>query len=460
MQMPNIKKGSRALTIFSMSLVLLSGRVYARQYTDNELHKMGIYFLSQSDSALTCAAVNGTPVNGAKTGTGVYILGDSVTAAAEAKYNSAFGDKGLPIVIDSSTARTITTSGTDSNRTSGIEAVTADKDSIASANSIVIALGTSGGNTPENIQTLLNAIRAPGFNPNAKIFWVDTTVVGRPDYVPTIRDANRAIYNAGSSGVTAISWFKAVTPLGDPQNPTGKEVDANGLLNVADPHYQPTSAGIDALVTLVVAAVTGDQGSVSGGCYGSGGTLTGGDNLEKAFKFFIGVGLSPLQAAGILGSMVHEAPGISGTKDSPLTPNPPEPQQLQGNFSSFVPSNTLTDAQIHDTKLGWGIVQWTPSNKMIEPSRAAGITDAQISTLEYQLHFLWEQLNGNGTGAAANEKSAGDALKAATTIEQAALAFAMKFERCTECSSATSATVTARIKSAIDILAKYGSVGI
>ena len=43
----------------------------------------------------------------------------------------------------------------------------------------------------------------------------------------------------------------------------------------------------------------------------------------------------------------------------------------------------------------WGIVQWLPPTKMIDPSRAAGRARA-IESLEHQVGFLWKQLEGTG----------------------------------------------------------------
>jgi len=63
---------------------------------------------------------------------------------------------------------------------------------------------------------------------------------------------------------------------------------------------------------------------------------------------------------------------------------------------------------------------------MITPSRSAGAGDEKIESLEFQLDFLKIQLEGKGPAA---EGLAGDKLRAAHTVEDAAVAFAQYYER-------------------------------
>lgn len=143
----------------------------------------------------------------------------------------------------------------------------------------------------------------------------------------------------------------------------------------------------------------------------SGASLVGGDNTAKAFNFFVSKGLTPQQSAGIVGNMVEES-GVLPMRQQ----NKPANQEV-------------SSSQALSSGLGWGLVQWTPPSKMINPSLAAGKTNAEVDTLAYQLQFLWEQLEGTGTGAKISEKAAGDHLKQQTTIDGAARSFMLKFER-------------------------------
>ncbi|MGZ0150079.1 phage tail tip lysozyme [Kribbella sp. WER1] len=153
-----------------------------------------------------------------------------------------------------------------------------------------------------------------------------------------------------------------------------------------------------------------DPSDSVGGCSCQNGNLSGSNNQQKAFNYFVSVGYSKEQSAGIVGNMISES-GV-------------EPGRKQGT-----PPGTVTKASdVVDAggAVGWGIVQWTPPGKMINPARSAGANDEQIGSLAFQLDFLHKQLLGQGP---LSEKEAGDAVKAATTVDQAAVAFGGKFER-------------------------------
>lgn len=129
-------------------------------------------------------------------------------------------------------------------------------------------------------------------------------------------------------------------------------------------------------------------------------TVSGSSNAEIVYNFFVGKGYKPFQAAAIIGNMTVES-GV-------------QPQRLQGT-----PINTITPAEEwRDINGGgWGLVQWTPGSKMINPVREAGKDPNDILV---QLDFLYTQLEGTG---ALSEKAAGDQFKATTNIKDAVLAF-------------------------------------
>ena len=139
-------------------------------------------------------------------------------------------------------------------------------------------------------------------------------------------------------------------------------------------------------------------------------SLVGSDDAQKAFNYFVSQGLAPFMSAGIVGNMQAES-GV-------------QPERLQSTPSGLqTPAESLTDYQLNHTgngSVGWGIVQWTPPGKMINPTKAAGKNPNDISV---QLDFLWAQLT---TGS---EKGAGDALKATTDVDSAAVSFLTKYER-------------------------------
>lgn len=169
--------------------------------------------------------------------------------------------------------------------------------------------------------------------------------------------------------------------------------------------------------TLTADGSGGGSSTISGnnGCVCSATTstlsLVGNDNTEKAFRFFIGKGYSAQQSAGIVGNMRAES-GVL-------------PMRLQNTGAEVETSSK----DINLNGLGWGLVQWTPPSKMVNPSRADGRSYEEIDSLAFQLEFLHGQLTGTGVGAAANEKAAGDDLKKQTTIDGSARSFMTKFER-------------------------------
>ncbi len=180
--------------------------------------------------------------------------------------------------------------------------------------------------------------------------------------------------------------------------------------------------------------------NLSSGC--SGGSLPGEGNAGKIFNFFVNRGLTPPQAAGIIGNMSHES-GFDL-----------EPERLQGT-SGKTPAETLTAGQLADKNLGWGIVQWTPPGKMINTFTPA----SDANDLSVQLEFLLNQLKGTGP---LPEKQAGDDLKSTTNVKDAVLAFQGNsnvggqytgFERPAD----EQGSVVSRTGTAISVLARFGS---
>jgi hypothetical protein len=153
----------------------------------------------------------------------------------------------------------------------------------------------------------------------------------------------------------------------------------------------------------------GDAPAEESGCgCGSGGPLVGSNNQQKAYNYFTANGYSPEQAAGIVGNMIHESSV--------------EPARMQNT----APGTVTHASEAAGSSLGWGIVQWTPAGKMINPSLQSGADDAKVESLEFQLDFLRKQLDGDGP---IPEGAAGTAVRAARTVEDAAVAFGQKFER-------------------------------
>lgn len=174
-------------------------------------------------------------------------------------------------------------------------------------------------------------------------------------------------------------------------------------------------------------------------CLATGGTSgmvpLDGENPERIFRFFLSVGLSAEQAAGIMGNINDE----SGF----------QPQRLQGTASGVItPADQVPRNQ---SAKAWGLVQWDRAHKMIDPVIAAG---NDPNDLAVQLEFLWDQLEGKGP---VPEKAAGDKVKAATTIEDAVRAFA-SYERFKDWTNPSNPKYTSRIAAARQAYDKFSGL--
>lgn len=157
---------------------------------------------------------------------------------------------------------------------------------------------------------------------------------------------------------------------------------------------------------------TSARTGASSSCCNGGTPLSGNTNKAKIFNYLTGTkGMSAAQAAGILGNMQTESGFM--------------PERLQGTGINVI---TPADQWQDINGGGWGLVQWTPGSKMIDPTKAA---HRDPNDLETQVEFLWGQLYGkNGDlGASLPETHAGDDLKKQLTPEDAANSFGQNFER-------------------------------
>jgi hypothetical protein len=171
-------------------------------------------------------------------------------------------------------------------------------------------------------------------------------------------------------------------------------------------------------------------------CEDNNSTLFGGDNVEKAFNYFLNKGLTHEQSAGILGNMIHES-GVN-----------PEKIQIGGSKStSKIPSDAGS--------LGWGIIQWTPGEKIIGLAKEAGITIVEeglagkhIYDLDVQLDLVWWHLT---VRSPTNRENVLPGLKATTTVAEATEYFEDKVE------GAGKPQLNKRIENAENTLALYGN---
>lgn len=116
----------------------------------------------------------------------------------------------------------------------------------------------------------------------------------------------------------------------------------------------------------------------TGGCSGSSisaSNIPGSDNMQKAFNYFVGKGLTDIRAAAIVGNLMGESSSIS-------------PDSKQGGGGA-----------------GRGIAQWSSPGRWDTLVKFAGSRDPY--DLATQLDFMWAELNhqapaGDYTAALAN----------------------------------------------------------
>jgi len=135
----------------------------------------------------------------------------------------------------------------------------------------------------------------------------------------------------------------------------------------------------------------------------SSGDLVGNDNIQKAYNFFVGNGLSNVQAAAVVGNLDDESAGLN-----PLI------KEVGGTTSD--PSTV--------TRGGWGIAQWTPGSTVLQYAKDNNIT-GDITQLATQLNLVWAQMNG---AAPTGFKNVTAGLKQINDLSQAVSFFQHNFE--------------------------------
>lgn len=138
----------------------------------------------------------------------------------------------------------------------------------------------------------------------------------------------------------------------------------------------------------------------------SSGALIGDDNAAKIFNFLTAKGLSPEQAAGVVGNFKKEA----------TLADKIDPAIIQGDPPQIAPANYTPVNGV-----GFGIAQWTFTPRQQPLIELAKSQSKSIIELSVQLDYLWQELNSTHATALAS-------LKAAATPEDAAFVFHRDYE--------------------------------
>ncbi|MCW1908081.1 MAG: phage tail tip lysozyme [Candidatus Saccharibacteria bacterium] len=401
----------------------------------------------------TCSvAAPGTAVD--STPGPVYFVGDSIGTQVQSGLQSAFSSEGWTFQGSSLSGRTL--SGGISP--DGLGQIDIDQEYIRTARHIIIELGTNlSGMTTENVAAMIDKIRA--LSPEAQIYWIDIAVVNRNSIVDAFNDANAVIYEMGSpsqKNYKILSWAKTV--FGETIDPTnmGGLADTNGYIDTRDGlNVHLTGSGISAMGALVAGLI---RGAVSPGTATNSGsctcsvTLRGDDNRQRIYFFLIEKGLTPAQAAGILGNMQAESHfeprlveyGFLNSRNEVSRPG--EPSSLDDNVP---PDRNRDGSPSSNGQPGYGIVQFTypPFKQALrELSASRGVIAGDLSL---QLEYLWSVLESDEF-----RSSVLDPIRAATTSDEASDIFLRRYER----PGGIEEQVPIRRANAAAILAELGSL--
>jgi hypothetical protein len=161
-----------------------------------------------------------------------------------------------------------------------------------------------------------------------------------------------------------------------------------------------------------------------------GSVLVGSNFGEQIFNFLVGKGLSPVQAAGLMGNLQAES-GL-------------DPARVQ---STHAPEGD-SDVMNINGHTGYGLAQWTSLGRQQNLHAAAVAAGAKDSDILVQLNYLWTELNGG------YKSSTLTPLLAATDIREATSIVMIHFEAPFDKSQSAQ---NDRAALSIGLLAKYGS---
>lgn len=156
-------------------------------------------------------------------------------------------------------------------------------------------------------------------------------------------------------------------------------------------------------------------------------SLSGSSNLEKIYNYFISKGLSPEQAAGVVGNIDVESGG--------------DPENIQNPGGRTKNPASIT--------AGWGLIQWTPGSKIIGLLSQANIT-TPVHELATQLELVWWHM---GNISPTGHKNMLEGYKKINDIGQATTYFHDTVE------GSADTTMTTRIERAKEALKRYGAGG-
>jgi len=362
-----------------MALVLVATPLHALAFNSTQRFELERSFYYDPTDCVG-ASSNAASTAGGGTGTGkVFIIGDSISNGTSTQLTSALTEKGFSSVdIDAKDSRRLSSGGTELD---GISVFEKDAARWKDASTIIIELGTNGTINPTNIAAITALIKAS--NPAAKVYWVNIGVnnAQRSSPIDFASLNNILTSNAAAGGYTVIDWASVVTAHPEYISDLG----VHPFTEAGRPSFASTVAGgVVSTAGEISTAPKQVTGGASCQCENpsvSGGNLSGSDNQQKAFNYFVSKGFTPQQSAGIIGNLISES-GVN-PKRVQSTPTP------EGDRDNITVNN----------KTGYGIAQWTSSGRqqgLVDLARSRGL---QIEgDLALQLDFLIKEIDASYAG--------------------------------------------------------------
>lgn len=417
------KRFARPAVCLSLTLALVMVPVLSVSTTNaldapqQKIFDRGIYYYDVASCGEDVpTATPGSITPSSIDGGALYVLGDSITVRTDDLLKSGFESKDFKPYINASESRSIKGKGTTSGfKTSGLEAAEDDKARIDNAKTVVIALGTNNptpANFENDIKDLVTKIKSyDKDNSGLKIYWVNifskggSNGYGKVDAEKINKSINKL---ASTEDFTVIDTTDKKIELDDsvhPKAPEGTKKFADTVVNgvAGAGGANPATPSVDNNCTCLADPDT---------------QLSGSENAEKIWNYFIDKGLKPVQVAGMLGNI-----------------------KVESNFNprSLQPSTT---GDFPVAGQGYGLVQWTDRHaNLIRRSQEKKV---KIYDLAFQIDHIWWELNGP-------EKAAFDDFKKQTTLEGSWKSFSHKYERPAAPDNPERGTA------AQDALTKYGS---
>ena len=166
-------------------------------------------------------------------------------------------------------------------------------------------------------------------------------------------------------------------------------------------------------------------------------------NASAAWSYFTGQGLTPVQAAGLVGNLMGE---------SSINPDALQVVKVGGkNYTCPAPPAT-PEAKV---TCGVGIAQWTnPSGRLSGLTTLAKAQGMPWDNLSTQLQYVWQELTTSYSGALKQLEACTDTSCATKVVEQ-------QYEKPadeanTTCSTSSQPSYCRRLDDANEVLAAYG----